>query len=169
MGGQFKPLSSRIMVWPGGIWTQEAEFFRPPDFVERKGSLYLRSNHMHFSKCTLNSDWHAHREAEPKDFDIVHSFKKGKDEIKNNLHFATYRHLGSDSTRLPLTTSQDANESRICLTERWRPRPSRRPMVSMSTLCGIKLDEPNKTGPEFNFVLPDINPIILIDISILLI
>ena len=30
------------MVWPGGAQNQEAEFFRPPDFVERKGSLYLR-------------------------------------------------------------------------------------------------------------------------------
>lgn len=37
-----------------------------PDLVDRKGSLWLKSNHMYYGKRTLNSDWHAAREAEPK-------------------------------------------------------------------------------------------------------
>ena len=28
-----------------------------PDYVERKGSLFLRSNHMNYSRATLNSNW----------------------------------------------------------------------------------------------------------------
>lgn len=74
------------MVWPGGNWTKEAEYFRPPNFVERKGSIYLQSNMMKYSPATLNSDWHAEREAEPKDFDFAKSWQDKA--VKNKLHNA---------------------------------------------------------------------------------
>ena len=33
------------------------EFSNLPDFVERKGSLFMRSDHMNYSRATLNSNW----------------------------------------------------------------------------------------------------------------
>ena len=140
------------MVWPGGNWTQEAEFFRPPDFVERKGSLYLRSNNMQYSKNTLNSDWDSRREADPKDFDIVKSF--GKKSFKNNLHFSTYSRIGTENNRLPITTAQDGNKQAYDLKPRFTPKAKRKLMVNKHNFGTVNLDEPNRTGPEFKKILP---------------
>merc|ERR1712188_244907 len=133
------------MVWPGGNWSQEAEYFQPPKFVERKGSLYLRSDCMHYSNKTLVSDWHAEREAEPKDYYFYDTFKTPpKDrKVHNMLHQATYKRIGKDSTRVPVktyrTTFQDANISREELTERWRTRPSRKLMVNSVSILSSNL------------------------------
>ena len=148
------------MVWPGGNWTQEAEFFRPPDFVERKGSLYLRSNNMQYSKNTLNSDWDSNREAYPKDFDIVKSFKRraeSKNENakkKTDLHLSTYSRIGTENNRLPLTTAQDGNQQAYDLKPRWTPKAKRKLMVNKHNFETVNLQEPNETGPEFLKILP---------------
>ncbi|XP_033105225.1 protein C9orf135-like [Anneissia japonica] len=59
-----------------------------PDYYERKGSLFLRSDHMNYGRPTLNSNWHQAREAEPKDYNISDQTQK------RNLHTATYRRIG---------------------------------------------------------------------------
>ena len=144
------------MVWPGGTWSQEAEYFMPPKFVERKGSLYLRSDCMHYSPKTLISDWHAEREAEPKDYNFYATFKTpAKDrKVHNMLHQATYKRIGNEKNRLPVrTTSQDANISRRELTERWRARPSRKSMVNASSILSSNLKEPYPNNPDFSKVL----------------
>ena len=91
------------MVWPGGNWTREAEYFEPPDFVERKGSLYLRSNNTNYSRYTLNSDWHAKREAEPKDFDFAKTFKDKqalKEKNQNISSNSSNSSLSASSTKI---------------------------------------------------------------------
>jgi hypothetical protein len=59
------------------------------DFVERKGSLSLRSNHVSYGRATLNSNWNHSREAEPKDYDII-----AKDTNWDLLR-ATYNRIGN--------------------------------------------------------------------------
>lgn len=72
-----------------------------PDSVERKGSLFLRSNHMNYSRATLNSNWHQAREAESKDYDINR-------DPERNLCKATYGRIGNVTDgSLPNTTYQD--------------------------------------------------------------
>ncbi|XP_063311123.1 cilia- and flagella-associated protein 95 isoform X2 [Pelobates fuscus] len=59
------------------------------ELLETKGSLYLRSNHMHYGRPTYVTGWHQSREAEPKDYDL--------DAIpvgKKILSHSTYRRLG---------------------------------------------------------------------------
>lgn len=81
-----------------------------PSIPERKGSLYLRSNHMRYTSGTLNSNWyvcsdacllfcmlfctskrHVDREAEPKDYDI-HGIAGNK---KKDLQRSTYQQIGN--------------------------------------------------------------------------
>ncbi|XP_043920300.1 protein C9orf135 homolog isoform X2 [Protopterus annectens] len=57
---------------------------------ERKGTLFLRSNHMSYNRGTLVSNWHQNREAEPKDYDAT-MCKPGKID----LHLCTYRRFGT--------------------------------------------------------------------------
>uniref|UniRef100_A0A8C3S892 Chromosome 9 open reading frame 135 n=1 Tax=Chelydra serpentina TaxID=8475 RepID=A0A8C3S892_CHESE len=42
----------------------------PPDVLERKGALTLRSHCVQYGRPTLMYRWHQNREAEPKDYDI---------------------------------------------------------------------------------------------------
>jgi len=81
-----------------------------PDIVERKGSLCLKSNHMHFGKKTLNSDWHAAREAEPKDYDVSTASDKTRDH-----HLATYKRIGFDEPTIPKSTMQAGCEEALLL------------------------------------------------------
>ncbi|XP_008055650.1 uncharacterized protein C9orf135 homolog isoform X2 [Carlito syrichta] len=62
----------------------------PPDLLERKGSLTLRSQHKKYSKPVLVYSWHCDRESFPKDYDI-----EGPEEVKK-LCNSTYRRLGCD-------------------------------------------------------------------------
>ncbi|CAI8045414.1 Protein C9orf135 homolog [Geodia barretti] len=75
-----------------------------PSVPERKGTLNLRSNHMKFGRATLNSHWHAAREAEPKDYDVTDSNEK-RDLLK-----ATYCRIGSCDEGFPETTTSRGNE-----------------------------------------------------------
>merc|ERR1712002_216265 len=70
-----------------------------PDLVDRKGSLWLKSNHMYYGKRTLNSDWHAAREAEPKDYDVAMA-----SDQERNQHLATYKRIGNDPPTIPKST-----------------------------------------------------------------
>ncbi|KAM4051145.1 cilia- and flagella-associated protein 95 [Anomaloglossus baeobatrachus] len=69
--------------------------------MERKGSLYLRSSHMHYDKPTKVSGWHQSREAEPKDYD-VNEAPLGK----KNLSRSTYRRFGNVTSEEWNTTTE---------------------------------------------------------------
>ncbi|KAK2508229.1 hypothetical protein MC885_011803 [Smutsia gigantea] len=58
-------------------------------WLERKGSLTLRSRHKKYSKPVLVCSWHHDREAYPKDYDI-----EGPEEVKK-LCNSTYWRLGT--------------------------------------------------------------------------
>ena len=103
-----------------------------PDLVDRKGSLWLKSNHMYYGKRTLNSDWHAAREAEPKVnlywirifqnfnfwdqiFNAEDSYLMNSENFKDydvamasdqerNQHLATYKRIGNDPPTIPKST-----------------------------------------------------------------
>ena len=61
-----------------------------PELVDRRGSLYLKSNHMQYGTGTLNSDWHAATESHPKDYDVT---KVPTSE--RNLLKGTYKRIGN--------------------------------------------------------------------------
>ncbi|XP_038257821.1 protein C9orf135 homolog isoform X2 [Dermochelys coriacea] len=73
----------------------------PPDVLERKGALTLRSHCAQYGRPTLTYRWHQNREAEPKDYDINEVPLGSK-----NLCQSTYLRFGSaDGTWI--TTYQD--------------------------------------------------------------
>ncbi|XP_062506808.1 cilia- and flagella-associated protein 95-like [Corticium candelabrum] len=78
-----------------------------PQFVERKGSLLLRSDHMKYGRGTLNSNWHQEREAEPKDYDVTASYND------RNLLKATYQRLATDDVVHETTTKVATEQIRL--------------------------------------------------------
>ncbi|XP_070555395.1 cilia- and flagella-associated protein 95-like [Ptychodera flava] len=120
-----------------------------PDFVERKGSLYLRSDHMNYGRPTLNSNWHQAREAEPKDYEI------NKEPPKRNLHNATYNRIGDVTDgSYPKTTYQDSMEQ-IFLKKDFDEQETRKPMVNLQTVGDADIDRDTglpKSG--YSAVLP---------------
>lgn len=78
--------------------------FMLPDFAERKGTLYLRSDHMNYGRAVLNSTWHQARQAEPKDYDINKAPKR-------DLKKATYDRLAHyTDDGFPQTTYQEHSQ-----------------------------------------------------------
>ncbi|XP_053157223.1 cilia- and flagella-associated protein 95 isoform X2 [Hemicordylus capensis] len=73
----------------------------PPDVMERKGALTLRSNCSSYGRPTFIYHWHHKREAEPKDYDI-HEIPLGH----KNLCRSTYWRLGTMDEKW-ITTYQD--------------------------------------------------------------
>ncbi|MEE6459313.1 hypothetical protein FKM82_000595 [Ascaphus truei] len=74
-----------------------------PDLLERKGSLYLRSNHtMQYDRPTLVSGWHQSREAEPKDYDVT-ALPLGK----KNMSRSTYTRIGNVENDIWDTSTED--------------------------------------------------------------
>ncbi|XP_063968096.1 cilia- and flagella-associated protein 95-like [Lytechinus pictus] len=126
-----------------------------PDYVERKGSLFLRSNHMNYSRPTLNSNWHQSREAEPKDYDI-NDFEKLQDR---KLHNTTYKRIGDVTDgSFPLTTTQDHLEQ-ANLKKDFEEQEPRKPMVNVATIAHADLDrDTGKPKTGFGAVLPRHNP-----------
>ncbi|XP_077991181.1 cilia- and flagella-associated protein 95-like [Glandiceps talaboti] len=120
-----------------------------PDFVERKGSLYLRSNHMGYGRATLNSNWHQAREAEPKTYDI------NVEPPKRNLHRATYDRIGDITDgSYPKTSYQDQTEQ-IYLKDDFDEKETRKPMVNLETVGDADIDRDTglpKSG--YSAVLP---------------
>ncbi|XP_048360009.1 protein CFAP95 isoform X2 [Sphaerodactylus townsendi] len=73
----------------------------PPDVMQRRGALTLRSNFAHYGRPTFVYLWHQNREAEPKDYDI-HEIPSGS----KNLCRSTYWRLGTINEKWK-TTYQD--------------------------------------------------------------
>ncbi|XP_015772744.1 PREDICTED: uncharacterized protein C9orf135-like [Acropora digitifera] len=104
-----------------------------PDYVERKGSLFLRSDHMDYSRPTLVSNWHQAREAEPKDYDI-----KDYQPQKRDLHNSTYHRIGNVTDgSFPNTTSHEQMEQAVKFKSDFETRETRRQMVDMDTFNSI--------------------------------
>lgn len=126
--------------------------FNIPDFVERKGSLFLRSDHMNYSRATLNSNWHQARESEPKDYDI--SLAPTRD-----LRKCTYQRIGNVSEgSLPKTTYQEHSEQ-IHLRKEFEEKDTTKPMLNKDTFTGSELDrDTNTPNRGYGSVLPRHNP-----------
>ncbi|XP_070286253.1 cilia- and flagella-associated protein 95 isoform X2 [Myotis yumanensis] len=73
----------------------------PPDVLERKGSMTLRSRHKKYSNPVLVYSWHRNREAYPKDYDI-----EGPEKIKK-LCDSTYRRLGTDEPQIWISETHE--------------------------------------------------------------
>jgi len=67
---------------------------------ERKGTMFLRSDEMHYGRAVLTSKWHQAREAEPKDYDM------NKADVRD-LRKSTYKQIGTISDSLPDSTYTD--------------------------------------------------------------
>ncbi|CAH1774853.1 unnamed protein product [Owenia fusiformis] len=124
------------------------DFTSVPDFVERKGSLYLRSDHMNYSRATLNSNWHQARESEPKDYDISKAPER-------DLCKATYGRIGNVTKgELPQTTYQD-HSGQIFLKKDFQEQETRHPMINPSTFAHSDLDrETGAPDTGFGSILP---------------
>uniref|UniRef100_A0A803K5R1 Uncharacterized protein n=1 Tax=Xenopus tropicalis TaxID=8364 RepID=A0A803K5R1_XENTR len=99
-----------------------------PDLFERKGSLYLRSNHVTYGRPTLVSGWHQNREAEPKDYDLA-TLPVGK----KNLCQSTYRSLGKVEISDWKTTTED-QLSQVQLKKDYEARDVPKSMVNENTI-----------------------------------
>jgi len=107
-----------------------------PQFVERKGSLTLRSEYMRYSRGVLNDSWHEDRETEPKDYDINDLSKK------QDLQLATYKKIGEDNVDIDPheTTSKVGTEEAIHLKDDYRTRQVRKPQVNMENFTATVSD-----------------------------
>ncbi|XP_069820367.1 cilia- and flagella-associated protein 95 isoform X2 [Dendropsophus ebraccatus] len=117
--------------------------------LETKGSLYLRSHHMHYEKPTKVSGWHQSREAEPKDYD-VNEVPLGK----KNLCHSTYRRFGNISNE-DWNTTTEHQLSQVHLKGDYEVKDVRKQMVSEDNLATLNLKR--QTGlPDSGFgaVLP---------------
>nr|XP_002130464.1 protein C9orf135-like [Ciona intestinalis] len=127
-----------------------------PDFVERKGSLYLRSDHMNYSRSTLNSNWHQAREAEPKNYDI-NSFPIPPGR---NLHTTTYARIGNITDgSLPLPTTKAALEQ-ISLKDDFTEQVTRKNMIDVGSFANADISRniPSAPNSGFGSVLPRHHP-----------
>ncbi|XP_044128790.1 protein C9orf135 homolog [Bufo gargarizans] len=117
--------------------------------LERKGSLYLRSHHMHYDKPTKVSGWHQSLEAEPKDYDITEA-PLGK----KNLCRSTYSRFGNVNGE-DWNTTTEHQLSQIHHKGDYEVRDVHKKMVSEDNLDTLKCERP--TGlPDSGFgaVLP---------------
>ncbi|XP_003387881.1 PREDICTED: uncharacterized protein C9orf135-like [Amphimedon queenslandica] len=127
-----------------------------PNFVERKGTLFLRSDHKKYSRDTLASGWHAARESEPKDYDISTSSDK-----ERNLLKATYNRIGNmaDPSFFPATTAQEAMNEGQELKERYTEKETRQQMISIANFSIAANRIPNSSNDfGYNSILPRHNP-----------
>jgi hypothetical protein len=65
---------------------------------------------MHYGKKTLNFDWHAAREAEPKDYDVAIVSDKERDQ-----HLATYERIGNEEPSILKSTMHAGLEEALLL------------------------------------------------------
>lgn len=122
-------------------------------YVERKGSLTLRSDYMRYSRGVLNDSWHAERESEPKDYDICDLSKK------QNLQSATYNKIGEDGVPVDLqqTTSNAVTKEAIDLKDDYRTRAIHKIPVNMENFTSTVARVGNTDGPH-NDALPQHKP-----------
>ncbi|ESO94907.1 hypothetical protein LOTGIDRAFT_144812 [Lottia gigantea] len=125
-----------------------------PDFVERKGSMFLRSNHMNYARATLTSNWYVDsREAEPKNYDI------NRDPTRD-LCKATYDRIGDITDgSLPKTTYQEHSEEIFLKKREFEEKKTTKPMITVENVSNLKIDRdigsPNK---GYGSVLPRHDP-----------
>ncbi|KAK6179095.1 hypothetical protein SNE40_011530 [Patella caerulea] len=124
-----------------------------PDFVERKGSMFLRSNHMNYARATLTSNWHQAREAEPKDYDI------SRDAVRD-LCKATYGRIGNITDgSLPKTTYQDHSEEIFLRKREFEEKETRKPMITIENFANTNIDrELGSPQSGYGSVLPRHHP-----------
>lgn len=127
-----------------------AGFPSVPDHVERKGSLFLRSDRMNYSRATLNSNWHQAREAEPKEYDMNR-------DPERNLCKSTYSRIANVTDgELPETTYQNfCNQNN--LKDEFTEKEFSKSMITDSSKATLNRD----TGtPDSGYwaVLPKHNP-----------
>ncbi|KAM5192544.1 cilia- and flagella-associated protein 95 [Mantella aurantiaca] len=141
-------LHDRRAVWIAlAMYMEESAFMG--DLLERKGSLYLRSHHMHYDKRTMVSGWHQNREAEPKDYDVCEA-----PVGKKNLCHSSYRRFGNADTKDWNTTTQQ-HLSQIQLKDEYQVKEVPKKMLNEDNIS--ILDIRRSTGcPEkgFGAVLP---------------
>ncbi|KAM9330696.1 cilia- and flagella-associated protein 95 [Gastrophryne carolinensis] len=112
--------------------------------LERKGSLHLRSNHMHYNKRTLVSGWHHNREAEPKDYDV-----KDAPLGKKNLCRSSYMRFGNLDIKDWNTTTQN-HLSQIQTQNDYKVRDVPKKMVNEDNITVLNIKR--QTGcPERGF------------------
>ena len=71
---------------------------------------------MKYSKSTLNSDWHALRQTEPADYDILEAYKN-REKQAPNLHSATYKRMRVCFVTFSITRQKNFTHKRtlVCL------------------------------------------------------
>lgn len=123
-----------------------------PSYDERKGSLFLRSDHMNYSRAILNSNWHQARESEPKDYDL------NRDPVRD-LSKASYNRIGNVTDgSLPETEYQDMSKQ-VELKPMFTEKPAHLSMVDPASLQYTHIDR--DTGdPKHGYgaVLPRHHP-----------
>ncbi|XP_039213338.1 protein C9orf135 homolog [Crotalus tigris] len=120
----------------------------PPDVMERKGALTLRSNSAYYGRPTLVYGWFQNREAEPKDYDINEISLGSK-----NLCQSTYWRFGTMDQKW-ITTYQD-HLSSPCSKKEYKQLEIWKPLLDEDGFHTIVVDR--DTGlPETGFgaVLP---------------
>lgn len=127
-------------------------YMEVPDYAERKGSLFLRSNHMNYSRAILNSNWHQAREAEPKDYDL------NKDPVRD-LCKASYHRIGNVTDgSIPNTTYQDFSQQ-IFQKDDFTEQEPRKPMINSETVSHVDLNrDTGRPKSGYNAVLPSHHP-----------
>uniref|UniRef100_UPI00398E5DA2 cilia- and flagella-associated protein 95-like n=1 Tax=Pristiophorus japonicus TaxID=55135 RepID=UPI00398E5DA2 len=99
------------------------------DYLDRKGSLGLRSTQKTYSRPVLVCNWYQHREAEPKDYD-VDALQQGQ---RKNLHRSAYKRLSN----LPdgdWSTTTESVMSQINLKDDYRLREKKAIMDQKTVL-----------------------------------
>ncbi|CAM9412356.1 cilia- and flagella-associated protein 95 [Lampetra fluviatilis] len=126
--------------------------FSVPSYVERKGSLYLKSDHMAYSRPILISDWHQAREAEPKDYDVSHSMGN------RSMHLSTYRRLGNSSHEDWRTTTGSQLEQILLLKPRGSWGTQTRPLTVQHLPVTEQKRDTNRPKTGGGAVLPRYHP-----------
>ncbi|KAG2465880.1 protein C9orf135-like [Polypterus senegalus] len=117
--------------------------------METKGTLFLRSNHMHYSRPTMVSCWHQAREAEPKDYDVAACPTGRKD-----LHLSTYRHFSNGKAE-GWTTSTEAQLSQHHLKKDYEVKETPKPFLSARNFSAAGFErETGRPKTGFRAVLP---------------
>ncbi|KAM4708296.1 cilia- and flagella-associated protein 95 [Discoglossus pictus] len=115
-----------------------------PDLLERKGSLLLRSNHMHYGRPILVSGWHESREAEPKEYDVAAAPFCEKD-----LCQSTYKRFGDVEDEVWNTTTKE-HLSQLNLKEDYKVQELPKLMVNEDNINTVNFER--ETGcPERGF------------------
>ncbi|XP_074058449.1 cilia- and flagella-associated protein 95 isoform X2 [Macrotis lagotis] len=99
----------------------------PPDILERKGSLTIRSHRMKYSKPVLVHSWQVDREGYPKDYDIE-EFPLGS----RNLCNSSYLRFGTMDA-MPWKSETQEQMEQCCINKEFVERSSL-PLLNIDTL-----------------------------------